>query len=161
MTARSWLVQKKHPKKTLTPPPSPPRFRRIHVHRLNVVWAGPLPPARCRQGNRRYPGQHLPHDPGPLRMALNPHTAQPCCGQKHSSLLASGRQTEWGGVGTSAAAANLQATGLLEAPGMLSVVSGPPIVARPIIAVQRGVTARSRTKLPPSWVQLDGFGVRS
>lgn len=79
------------------PSPPPPNFRHIHVHRLNVVWAGPLPPARCRQGNRRYPGQHLPHDPGPLRMALNPHTAQPCCGQKHSSLLASGRQTEWGG----------------------------------------------------------------
>lgn len=68
----------------------------------------------------------------------------------------------WAGVvETSTAAANLQATGLLEAPGMLSVVPGPPIVARPIIAVQRGVTARSRTKLPPSWVQLDGFGVRS
>lgn len=31
-----------------------------------------------------------------------------------------------GGVETSTAAANLQATGLLEAPGMLSVVPGPP-----------------------------------
>lgn len=61
------------------------------------------------------------------------------------------RQTGTGGV-----AGNLQATGLLEGPGMLSV-TWPPIVPRPIMAVQRGVTASIGSKLP-LLVQLDGFG---
>lgn len=48
-------------------------------------------------------------------------------------------------------------TGLLEGPEMLSV-TWPPIVPRPIMAVQRGVTASVGSELP-SLVQLDGFRV--
>lgn len=59
-------------------------------------------------------------------------------------------------TGTSCVAGNLQATGLLVGQGML-LVAWPPIVPRPIMAVQRGVTASIGSELP-SLVQLDGFG---
>lgn len=130
--------------------PSP--FNHIHVHRLNVVWAGRSRRLAVGKATSAILANICRTTRGHSEWVLIP--TQPCCGQKHSFLLV--RADKRG-------QARLPVTCRQPASWKhqeCCPLCGPPIVPRPIIAVQRGVTARSLTKLPSS-VQLDGFGVRS
>lgn len=122
-----------------SPPPA-------HVHRLNVAWAGPSRWLTVGTATSPIRANICCTTRGHLEWALIP--TQPCCGGKHSFLLLSA-----GKQGKAVLRVNLRATGLSERTGMLSV-TWPPIVPRPIMAVQRGVTASVGSGL----VQLDGFG---
>ncbi|KAK5854285.1 hypothetical protein PBY51_015369 [Eleginops maclovinus] len=121
-----------------------------HVHKLNVVWAGRSRRLTVGTATSAILANICRTTRGHSERALNPHTVM-LWGETFFPFSEC-RQT-----GTSGAAANLQAAGLLEGRGIFVGFVAPPIVQRPIIAVQRRVTASIGSELP-SLVQLDGFG---
>lgn len=86
----------------------------IHVHRLKVVWAGQSCWLAVGTATSAILANICCTTRGHSEWALIP--TQPCCGGKTFFPFRECRQT-----GTSSVAGNLQATGLLDGPGMLSV----------------------------------------
>lgn len=125
-----------------------PSLSSIHVHRLNFVRAGRSRRLTVGTATSAILANICCTTRGHSEWVLIP--TQPCCGGKHSFLLVSADKQ-----GQAVLLVTCRQTGLLEGPEMLSV-TWPPIVPRPIMAVQRGVTASVGSELP-SLVQLDGF----
>lgn len=129
-------------------PPTHTHTSPIHVHRLNVVWAGRSRRLTVGTATSAILANICCTTRGHSEWVLIP--TQPCCGGKTFFPFSECRQT-----GTSGVAGNLQATGLLEGPGMLSVTC-PPNCATAHYGCAEGCDRQHRQRVavtgPTGWI---------